>query len=123
MKLFMPMVVVGVFAALLAPGLAQEEKVAPDKLPQKVADVIKARFPGATITAAHKATEDGKVIYDIEMTKEGRKHEIDLQEDGTVVNIEHQIDAKDLPAAITAAVKAKYAGSTIKEVMQINVLK
>ncbi len=35
-------------AALFAQGVqAQDEKVAPDKLPPKVAEVVKARFPGA----------------------------------------------------------------------------
>ena len=124
MKTVVQLLTCAAFAVLLAPvALAQEEKVAPDKLPPKVAEVIKSRFPGATITAATKATENNEVIYDIEMTKDGKKHEIDLKEDGTVINIEHEIAAADLPAAITTAVKAKYAGCTIKEVMQINVLK
>jgi uncharacterized membrane protein YkoI len=110
--------------ALLAPAaLAQDEKVDADKLPQKVKDAIKARFPGATITTASKATENGEVIYDIEMTKDGKKHEMDCKEDGTLVDVENQIDAKDLPAAVTSAVKAKYPNSTIKEVMEVLVVK
>jgi uncharacterized membrane protein YkoI len=124
MKTVVRLMVCAVAVALFAEGVqAQDEKVAPDKLPPKVAEVVKARFPGATITAATKATENNEVIYDIEMTKDGKKHEIDLKEDGTIINIEHEIAATALPAAITSAVKAKYPGCTIKEVMQINVLK
>jgi len=110
--------------AWLAPlAWAQDEKVDADKLPQKVKDAIKARFPGATITTASKATENGEVIYDIEMTRNGCKHEMDCKEDGTLVDVENQIDAKDLPAAVTNAVKVKYPNSTIKEVMEVLVVK
>lgn len=114
---------VALLALQAAKQAAQDEKVDPAKLPQKVADVVKAKFPGATITVATKATENGKVIYDIEMTREGRKHEIDVEENGTIVNFENQVAVKDLPAAVTSAVKAKYPNSTIKEAMEVMVIK
>ena len=105
---------------LLAPSVwAQDEKVEADKLPQKVKDTLKAKFPGAMITAATKTTENGVVIYDIEMTKDGKKHEMDCKEDGVIVNFENEIAAKDLPKAVTDAVKAKYPNSTIKVVMEV----
>lgn len=113
-----------VLFALLVVGLrAQDEKVDINKLPSKVAEVVKAKFPGAKITVATKATENGKVIYDIEMTKDGKKHEIDVEENGVIVNFENQIAPQDLPAAVTAAVKAKYPNCTIKEVMEVMVIK
>jgi uncharacterized membrane protein YkoI len=109
--------------ALAAAAFAQDEKVEFDKLPQKVKDAIKARFPGATVTTASKATENGEVIYDIEMTKDGKKHEMDCKEDGTLVDVEHQIEVKDLPAVVSNEVKAKYPNCTIKEVMEVHVVK
>jgi uncharacterized membrane protein YkoI len=96
------------------------EKIAPDKLPKKVADAIKARFPNAEITSAEKETEDGKVVYDIELKHKERKYEIDIQENGTIVEIEKEIFAKDVPEAIANGVKAKYPKATIKEVMEVN---
>jgi uncharacterized membrane protein YkoI len=114
---------VGLMSLMTLVVLGQDEKVDSDKLPQKVKDALKARFPGATITMATKATENGEVIYDIEMTRDGRKHEMDCKEDGTLVDIENQIDPKDLPAAVSTAVKAKYPNCTIKEVMEVLVVK
>jgi uncharacterized membrane protein YkoI len=102
---------------------AADEKVEIDKLPQKVAATLKAKFSGATITSATKETENGEVIYDIEMKKEGRKHEMDVKEDGTIVNFENEIAVKDLPAAVTNAVRAKYPNRTIKEAMEVMVIK
>jgi tRNA A37 threonylcarbamoyladenosine dehydratase len=114
---------VGLLMLLGQIAVAQDEKVDPDKLPQKVKDALKSRFPGAMITTASKATENGEVIYDIEMTRNGRKHEMDCKEDGTLVDVENQIDAKDLPEAVTSAVKAKHPNCTIKEVMEVLVVK
>ena len=113
---------VAMFAILIYCATAQE-KIEADKLPQKVKDALKARFPGHMITQATKELENGEVIYDIEMTIAGKKHEMDCKEDGTIVDIQNEIDAKDLPAAALNAIKAKYPGSTIKEVGEILVVK
>jgi uncharacterized membrane protein YkoI len=99
------------------------EKIAPDKLPKAVMDAIKGRFPKAEITSAEMETEDGKVVYDIELKSEGRKYEMDIQEDGTIIEIEKEVALKDVPEAVTKAVKAKYPKSTIKEVMEVNKVK
>jgi Putative beta-lactamase-inhibitor-like, PepSY-like len=113
---------VAMFAILISAAAAQE-KIEADKLPQKVKDALKARFPGSMVTQATKEMENGEVIYDIEMTVGGKKHEMDCKEDGTIVDIQNEIDAKDLPAAALNAIKAKYPGSTIKEVGEILVVK
>src|SRR6516162_3631146 len=84
------------------------EKIAPDKLPQKIKDAINGRFPKAEITSAEKEKEDGKVVYDIELKHEGRKYEMDILEDGTIVEIEKEVAAKDVPEGVTKAVKEKY---------------
>jgi hypothetical protein len=110
--------------AWLTPGAwTQDEKVDIDKLPSKVAATLKAKFPGAKITSASKTTENGAIVYDIEMTRGGRKHEMDLKEDGTIVNFENEISVKALPAAVTAAVKARYPNCPIKEAMEVMVIK
>ncbi len=111
------------FAWLAPVARAQDEAVAIDKLPAKVSETLKVRFPGARITTATKATENGLVIYDIEMTWQGKKHEMDLQEDGTIVNFENEIAVTALPAAVTAAVRARYPGGTIKEAMEVMVIR
>ena len=109
--------------ALLSIPMLAQEKVDPSKLPPKVADALKARFPGAMITQVTKEMENGEVVYDIEMTKDGKKHEMDCKEDGTIVDIQNEIAVKDLPAAAVNAIKAKYPNSTIKEVGEILVVK
>jgi len=57
------------------------------------------------------------------MTVGGKKHEMDCKEYGTIVDIQNEIAVKDLPAAVTAAIKAKYPNCTIKEAGEILVVK
>jgi hypothetical protein len=90
-----------------------------DKIPKPVMDSLKSKFPKAEITKWTKETEGGAVVYDLEFTSEGRKCEMDIKEDGTIVNIEREIAAKDLPEAVRKAVEKKYPKSTLKEIMEV----
>src|SRR5262245_48570124 len=100
--------------------LAAGEKVPLDKVPKAVQDAVQARFPKAEITSIEKETNEGKVVYDIELKSEGRKYEMDIQEDGTVLEVEKEVPIKDVPPAVIKAVEAKYPKATIKEVMEVN---
>jgi hypothetical protein len=99
---------------------ADGEKVPPDKLPKAVMDAVKGRFPDAEITSAEKEKEDGKIVYDIELKSKGKKYEMDIKEDGTIVEIEKEVALKDLPEAVKKALEAKYPKATIKEIMEVN---
>jgi len=99
------------------------EKVPLDKVPKVIMDAIKGRFPNAEIESVEKEKEDGKIVFDIELKHEGRKYEMDILEDGTIVEIEKEVAAKDVPEGVTKAVKEKYPGCTIKEVMEVNKVK
>jgi uncharacterized membrane protein YkoI len=107
-----------VMLAMSARADEKAEKIAPDKLPQKIKDSLNRRFPGAEVTSAEKEKEKGEIVYDLELKHEGRKYEMDIKEDGTIVEIEKEI--KNPPEAITKAVKRKYPKATIKEVMEVN---
>jgi len=94
-------------------------KLGLDKIPEKVMDALKAKFPKAKIQKWAKEKEGDIVIYDVEMKQEGRKFEADIKEDGTIHNWEKEIAAKDLPKAARKAVRARYPKATIKEIMEI----
>jgi hypothetical protein len=118
-------VVIGLIV-FVPPGSADDkkpEKLALDKIPKKVMDAIKNRFPNAEITSAEKETENGKVVYDIELKHKGRKYEMDIEEDGTIIEIEKEIKLKDLPETIAKAIKAKYPDAQIEEIMEVNKVK
>jgi len=123
-------IVVGVgtlfgLALIISPALSggtKEEKIKLDQLPKKVLEAVKSWFPEPEFTSLTKETTDGKVVYDLEFKYKGRKYEMDIKEDGTVLEIEKEVAVKDLAAAVTKALNAKYAKATIKEAMEVNLV-
>jgi uncharacterized membrane protein YkoI len=115
----------GITGLLIVVTVAQadDKKISLDKVPKAVMTAVKDRFPGADITSVEKETENGEVIYDFELKHDGRKYEMDIKENGTITEIEKEVVAKDVPEAVTNAVKAKFPGATITEVMEVNKVK
>lgn len=115
-------VLFGAFALFLFIGTgeirAQVESVAQHKIPKAVMDALLAKFPKAKIEKFSKAKEGDYVVYDIEFKQEDRKCEADIKENGTYINYEKAIDARDLPKVVSDAVEKRYPESTLKEIME-----
>jgi hypothetical protein len=103
-------------------GGTKEEKITQDKLPKKVLEAVKSWFAEPKFTALTKETTGDKVVYDLEFTFKGKKYEMDVKEDGTVLEIEKEVASKDLPAAVAKAVKDKFPKATVKEAMEVNLV-
>jgi hypothetical protein len=105
-----------VFVGLLGVGSiapAQEAEIPLDQVPKTVLESAKAKFPGAKIKEASKETEEGKTVFELEMTHESHRMDVTFKDDGTLVVVETRVAEKDLPANVLQAVKDKYAGSKI----------
>src|SRR5262245_20223585 len=112
---------------LLAPASRAEDKekdkLELDKIPKKVMDALKAKFPKAKIHKWTKEKQGDADFYDIEFKVGDRKCEADIKEDGTILNYEQEIAAKDLPEAVTKAVGKRYPKATLQVVMEITEIK
>jgi uncharacterized membrane protein YkoI len=110
-----------VAAALLvtAAARADEEKVPLDKVPKAVMDAVKARFPDAKVLAAEKEKEGGKTVFEIGIEHKEQKIEVTLTEDGTIIEIEKQIAARDMPKAVSDALEGKYPKATYKMIEEV----
>jgi Putative beta-lactamase-inhibitor-like, PepSY-like len=95
-------------ALTVAASRADDKKISPDDLPAKVKEALNHRFPGAKVTSAEKEIEKGQVVYDLELKHDGRKYEMDVKEDGTILEIEKEIPLRELPAAVAKALKDHY---------------
>jgi len=104
--------------SLTAFAADEPKKLAPKDPPAKITQTVNARLPGAQISSAEKETENGKVVYDLEITQKNLKYEMDIQEDGTLIEIEKEV--KSPSAAVTKAVMQKYPDAKIKIVMEVN---
>lgn len=98
---------------------ADEEKIPLDKVPAPVLKAFKAKFPDATIKAALKETDKNKVTYEIESILKGLSIDAVLTPEGEFVEIEREMKVKDLPAAVTKAVAAKYPKCKVVEAGEV----
>src|SRR5438876_8345080 len=97
---------------------ADEEAVPQGKIPKAVIDALLRKFPKAKIDKCTKAKEGNDIVYDIEFKQEGRKCEADIKENGTYINYEQAIEAKDLPRVVRDAIEKKYPKATWKGIME-----
>jgi hypothetical protein len=112
-----------VLVALAAPARADEEKVPLDKAPTAVVEAAKKRFPKAEVVGVSKETENGKTVYEVELKQGGKTTDVTLTPEGVITLIEQQIDAKDLPKAVSGALEQKYPKAAYKLVEAVYAVK
>jgi hypothetical protein len=91
----------------------EQAKKAKVELPAAVAKAVKDNVPDAEIDILTVEKEGGIVLYDIEF-KAGRG-EIEVAEDGTIMDIATIISMTDLPKAAAEAIQKAAEGATIKQ--------
>jgi uncharacterized membrane protein YkoI len=94
---------------------ADEEKVPLDKVPKSVMETVKKRFPDGAVSGASKEDENGKTVYEVTLKNKGQNIDITVAPDGSLVSIESEIPARDLPRAVTEAIEAKYPRAAYKK--------
>jgi hypothetical protein len=83
-------------------------------LPEAVSKVVGETCPNAEIDKMDMEKEAGITLYDIEF-KAGRG-EIEVAEDGTVMDVTTMVEMKDVPGAAAAVIQKAAEGATIKEI-------
>jgi hypothetical protein len=100
---------------------ADETKVPLDQVPAAVKEAVKKKFPDAKMEEAQKEVKDGKTTFELLIKEDSKKITVSLKEDGTILEIEKEIAAKDLPEAVASAVKSKYPTGTVKKAEEVTV--
>lgn len=107
--------------ALLFPVLvsAQERSVALKDAPRVVMRNVMARFPDATVAGVSRDTEDGELLYEVTLKRNGRTIDVTTTPAGRLTLIEREIAAGDLPAPVSALLRSKYPGATYTIVEEV----
>jgi hypothetical protein len=84
------------------------------QLPAAVTAAFKKTYPNATIRGTAKETEGGKTVYEVESVENGKARDLMYNPDGTVIDIEDELNPADLPAPVGAALKKLYPSATIE---------
>jgi uncharacterized membrane protein YkoI len=105
-------------ALTVSTGWARQEsqehaKKANVVLPAAVAKAVKASVPNAEIGTAELEKEAGINLYDVEFKAD--KGEIEVAEDGTVMDVATIVMMKDIPKGAAQAIRTAAAGATIKQ--------
>lgn len=83
------------------------------ELPAAVLKAIKDNVPNAVIEIAEVEEEAGITLYDIEF--KAAKGEIEVAQDGTVMDVAAIVEMKDVPKAAAEAIQKAAGGATIKQ--------
>ncbi|HYL62402.1 MAG TPA: hypothetical protein VE077_07245 [Candidatus Methylomirabilis sp.] len=109
---------IGALACLIiaAAGLAQEKKIKRSDLPTAVEKTVAEVSKGATIKGFSQETEKGKTTYEAEMVVNGHGKDVEMEANGTIVEVEEEVALDSLPANVKAGLAAKSAGGKVVKV-------
>lgn len=97
------------FFFLTSLALAGEHTLDPAALPPAVTAAVRARYPGATLTAA---ALEGKE-YEATVTVGERHLDLAFAADGTWLEEEERVTTEALPAPVTSALDTRWKGWTV----------
>ena len=97
-------------------AVAQEKKIERSALPPAVEKTVQAQSQGATIKGFATDREHGKKVYEAEMTVNGHSRDVEITEDGTLIEVEEEVAFNSLPANVQSGLTAKAAGAKITKV-------
>jgi uncharacterized membrane protein YkoI len=80
---------------------------------------MKGQTKGATIVGASKEREHGRMTYEVETKLNGKGRDLTFAADGSLLEVEQEVDLNSLPTAAKEAIEKKAAGETIKKVESV----
>ncbi len=89
-----------------------EKPIAIDQVPAKAREAILKHANVAKLTEVTQEEEDGVVLYEAEWSVAGRAHSLTVTADGTMVETEEDVDAKDVPPLVAKAAAKHLVGAT-----------
>jgi hypothetical protein len=101
--------------ATLSAAQAQEKKLKREELPPAVEKTVAEQSKGAAIRGFSTELEDGKRLYEVELTVNGHGKDISMDGQGNVVEEEEEVSIESLPpAAKNGLTKAAGTGTVGK---------
>jgi hypothetical protein len=95
---------------------AQEKKIQRKDLPPAVEKTVAEQSKGATIKGFATEVEDGKTIYEVELTIDGHGKDISMDPKGNVIEVEEEVTMASLPSAVKDGLTRAAAKGTITKV-------
>jgi hypothetical protein len=90
-----------------------DEKVTLDKVPSKVKEAVKAKYPKAQIVSAAKGDQDGTKVFELMVKQGSKKWEACFTPEGKFVASEELITEAELPAKVKDGFRNKYPDAKV----------
>jgi hypothetical protein len=118
MNLHIRLSIVSVVIALATCSVvvAQEKKITRAQLPPAVEKTVARESQGATINGFATEIENGKRLYEVELTVGGHSKDISMDKNGNIVEIEEQVAMDSLPAAVQEGLRKAAGAGTIGKI-------
>ena len=105
-----------IMLALSATASAQEKKIKREQLPAAVEKTVAQESQGATINGFSTEVENGKRLYEVELTISGHSKDISMDKNGNVVEVEEEVSMDSLPSAVQDALKKRAGAGRIGKI-------
>src|SRR5438045_5842203 len=99
-KLSIALVVIALATCSIA--VAQEKKLKREQLPPAVERTVARESQGATINGFATEVENGKRLYEVELTVDGHSKDISMDRNGNILELEAEVAMDSLPTAVQA---------------------
>ena len=95
---------------------AQEKKITRAQLPPAVEKTVAQESQGATINGFATEIENGKRLYEVELTVDNHSKDISMDKNGNIVEIEEEVAMDSLPAAVQEGLRKAAGARTIGKI-------
>lgn len=102
--------------ATLSVAVAQEKKLKREQLPPAVEKTVARESQGATINGFATEIENGKRLYEVELTVDGHSKDISMDRNGNIIEVEAEVTMDSLPAAVQDALRKAAGAGTIGKI-------
>lgn len=117
-KLILPLLIVGL--ASLSATYSQEKKIERKNLPLAVEKTVAEHSRGATIKGFSTEVENGRRLYEVELTINGHGRDISVDEQGNIVEIEEEVALDSLPTAVKDGLAKAAEKGTITKIESLS---
>jgi hypothetical protein len=98
---------------------ASEKQIVRSDLPPAVEKTVAAHTSGAVVRGFSQEEENGKTLYEAELTVNGHSKDILIDAKGSVVAVEEEVPLASLPPSVQAGLKARAGNGRIEKVESI----
>ena len=98
---------------------AAEKPISRTELPPAVQKTADEQSKGATIKRFVKDNEDGQLEYEMEMVVNGHSKDVSIAPDGRLLEVEEQVELRQLPPAVQDGLQNKAGKGAITKVESI----